>query len=150
MDELSDASQASSLVPTKPNTPMSVPPDPAVGDSVSPRKESMEAEGLSKNLNQANKKPDSKKNIDVQVKQETRTLAVGMVENEDKSDVQAIIDSTPELDMDRDLSGHKGTSTPTQGIENKAFDRNTESIFDELSQSASELIGDVDEGANLL
>ncbi|XP_059509585.1 C-Jun-amino-terminal kinase-interacting protein 4 isoform X3 [Stegostoma tigrinum] len=149
-DELSDASQASSLAPTKPNTPMSVPPDPAVGDSASPRKESMEAEGLSKNLNQTSKKPDSKKNIDVQVKQETRTLAVGMVENEDKSDVQAIIDSTPELDMDRDFSRHKGTSTPTQGIENKAFDRNTESIFDELSQSASELIGDVDEGANLL
>ncbi|XP_041072872.1 C-Jun-amino-terminal kinase-interacting protein 4-like isoform X1 [Carcharodon carcharias] len=149
-DELSDVSQASSLVPTKPNTPMSSPPDPAVGDSASPRKENLEAEGLSKNINQANKKPDNKKNIDVQVQQETRTLAVGMTENEDKSDVQAIIDSTPELDMDRDLSGYKGTSTPTQGIENKAFDRNTESIFDELSQSASELIGDVDEGANLL
>ncbi|XP_067859916.1 C-Jun-amino-terminal kinase-interacting protein 4-like isoform X2 [Heptranchias perlo] len=149
-DELSDASQASSLVPTKPNTPVSAPPDPAMRDSASPRKESLEAEGLSKNLNQASKKPDNKKNIDVQVQQETRTLAVGMTENEDKSDVQAIIDSTPELDMDRDLSGYKGTSTPTQGIENKAFDRNTESIFDELSQSASELIGDVDEGANLL
>ncbi|XP_043571109.1 C-Jun-amino-terminal kinase-interacting protein 4 isoform X3 [Chiloscyllium plagiosum] len=149
-DELSDASQASSLVPTNPNTPISVPPDPAVGDSASPRKESLKAEGLSKNLNQASKKPDSKKNIDVQVQQETRTLAVGMIENEDKSDVQAIIDSTPELDMDRDLSGYKGASTPSQGIENKAFDRNTESIFDELSQSASELIGDVDEGANLL
>ncbi|XP_078081998.1 C-Jun-amino-terminal kinase-interacting protein 4-like isoform X6 [Mustelus asterias] len=149
-DELSDVSQASSLVPTKPNTPMSAPSDPAVGDSASPRKENLEPEGLSKNLNQASKKPDSKKNIDVQVQQETRTLAVGMTENEDKSDVQAIIDSTPELDMDRDISGYKGASTPTQGIENKAFDRNTESIFDELSQSASELIGDVDEGANLL
>ncbi|XP_067914708.1 C-Jun-amino-terminal kinase-interacting protein 4-like isoform X5 [Heterodontus francisci] len=149
-DELSDVSQASSLVPTKPNTPMSALPDPAVGDSASPRKETLEAEGLSKNLNQASKKSDNKKNIDVQVQQETRTLAVGVTENEDKSDVQAIIDSTPELDMDRDLSGYKGTSTPTQGIENKAFDRNTESIFDELSQSASELIGDVDEGANLL
>uniref|UniRef100_UPI00398F8661 C-Jun-amino-terminal kinase-interacting protein 4-like isoform X2 n=1 Tax=Pristiophorus japonicus TaxID=55135 RepID=UPI00398F8661 len=149
-DELSDASQASSLVPTKPNTPMSAPPDPAMGDSASPSKEILEAEGLSKNLNQASKKPDNKKNIDVQVQQETRTLAIGMTENEDKSDIQAIIDSTPELDMDRDLSGYRGTSTPTQGIENKAFDRNTESIFDELSESASELIGDVDEGANLL
>ncbi|XP_078257623.1 C-Jun-amino-terminal kinase-interacting protein 4-like isoform X2 [Rhinoraja longicauda] len=149
-DELSDASQASSLVPTKPNTPMSALPDAAMGDSTSPRKESEEAEALFKNLNQACKKPDNKKNIDVQVQQDTRTLAVGMTENEDKSDVQAIIDSTPELDMDRDFIGYKGTSTPTQGIENKAFDRNTESIFDELSQSASELIGDVDEGANLL
>lgn len=32
-----------------------------------------------------------------------------MAENEDKSDVQAIIDSTPELDMDRDFIGYKGT-----------------------------------------
>ncbi|XP_072882586.1 C-Jun-amino-terminal kinase-interacting protein 4 isoform X4 [Hemitrygon akajei] len=149
-DELSDASQASSLVPTKPNTPISALPDSAMGDSTPPRKESLETEGLFKNLNQASRKPDNRKNIDVQVQQDTRTLAVGMTENEEKSEVQAIIDSTPELDMDRDFSGYKGTSTPTQGIENKAFDRNTESIFDELSQSASELIGDVDEGANLL
>eukprot|EP00062_Callorhinchus_milii_P022838 gi/632981041/ref/XP_007907372.1/ PREDICTED: C-Jun-amino-terminal kinase-interacting protein 4 isoform X5 [Callorhinchus milii] len=150
-DELSDASQPSSSVGTKPNTPMAL--EEGIAGSVTPRKESMEAEGLTKNLNMASKKPDNKRNIDVQVQQETRTLAVGvegMTENEDKSDVQAIIDSTPELDMDQDFSGCKGASTPTKGIENKAFSRNTESIFDELSQSASELIGDVDEGANLL
>uniref|UniRef100_A0A4W3JLU6 C-Jun-amino-terminal kinase-interacting protein 4 n=1 Tax=Callorhinchus milii TaxID=7868 RepID=A0A4W3JLU6_CALMI len=115
-DELSDASQPSSSVGTKPNTPMAL--EEGIAGSVTPRKESMEAEGLTKNLNMASKKPDNKRNIDVQVQQETRTLAVG--------------------------------NTPTKGIENKAFSRNTESIFDELSQSASELIGDVDEGANLL
>lgn len=32
---------------------------------------------------------------------------VGLVENEDKSDVQAIIESTPELHLD--LSGYKGS-----------------------------------------
>uniref|UniRef100_A0A452RUZ4 Sperm associated antigen 9 n=1 Tax=Ursus americanus TaxID=9643 RepID=A0A452RUZ4_URSAM len=57
---------------------------------------------------------------------------------------------TPELDMDKDLSGYKGSSTPTKGIENKAFDRNTESLFEELSSAGSGLIGDVDEGADLL
>lgn len=41
-------------------------------------------------------------------------------------------------------------STPTKGIENKAFDRNTESLFEELSSAGSGLIGDVDEGADLL
>ncbi|OBS82914.1 hypothetical protein A6R68_23088 [Neotoma lepida] len=40
--------------------------------------------------------------------------------------------------------------TPTKGIENKAFDRNTESLFEELSSAGSGLIGDVDEGADLL
>ncbi|XP_029456515.1 C-Jun-amino-terminal kinase-interacting protein 4 isoform X2 [Rhinatrema bivittatum] len=71
-------------------------------------------------------------------------------ENGKKSEVQAIIESTPELDMDRDLSGYISTSTPTKGIENKAFDRNTESLFEELSSAGTDLIGDVDEGADLL
>ncbi len=41
-------------------------------------------------------------------------------------------------------------STPTQGIENMAFDRNTESLFEEVSSAGTGLIGDVDEGADLL
>uniref|UniRef100_A0A3Q3KR50 RH2 domain-containing protein n=1 Tax=Monopterus albus TaxID=43700 RepID=A0A3Q3KR50_MONAL len=66
-----------------------------------------------------------------------------------KSEVQAIIESTPELDMD--LDGCRGTSTPTKGgIENLAFDRNTDSLFEELSSAGNDLIGDVDEGADLL
>uniref|UniRef100_A0A7N6F9X9 C-Jun-amino-terminal kinase-interacting protein 4 n=1 Tax=Anabas testudineus TaxID=64144 RepID=A0A7N6F9X9_ANATE len=40
--------------------------------------------------------------------------------------------------------------TPTKGIENMAFDRNTDSLFDELSSAGTGLIGDVDEGADLL
>ncbi|XP_023794473.1 C-Jun-amino-terminal kinase-interacting protein 4 [Cyanistes caeruleus] len=52
--------------------------------------------------------------------------------------------------MDKDISGYKGSSTPTKGIKNKAFDRNTESLFEELSSAGSGLIGDVDEGADLL
>lgn len=42
-------------------------------------------------------------------------------------------------------------STPTKGgIENLAFDRNTDSLFEELSSAGNDLIGDMDEGADLL
>uniref|UniRef100_A0A3B4WD75 C-Jun-amino-terminal kinase-interacting protein 4 n=1 Tax=Seriola lalandi dorsalis TaxID=1841481 RepID=A0A3B4WD75_SERLL len=70
-------------------------------------------------------------------------------ENLDKSEVQAIIESTPELDMD--LESCRGTSTPAKGgVENLAFDRNTDSLFEELSSAGNDLIGDVDDGADLL
>lgn len=43
------------------------------------------------------------------------------------------------------------SSTPTKsGVENLAFDRNTDSLFEELSSAGNDLIGDVDEGADLL
>ncbi|XP_066497788.1 sperm associated antigen 9a isoform X2 [Hoplias malabaricus] len=88
------------------------------------------------------------RSAEVQAAPGTRTVSVGLVENEEKSDVQAIIDSTPELHLD--LSGYRGSSTPNKGIENKAFNRNTDSLFEELSSAGSGLIGDVDEGADLL
>uniref|UniRef100_A0A8C7QNR8 C-Jun-amino-terminal kinase-interacting protein 4 n=1 Tax=Oncorhynchus mykiss TaxID=8022 RepID=A0A8C7QNR8_ONCMY len=81
-----------------------------------------------------------------------RSISVGLPENEDSSEVHDIIESTPELDMD--LSGYKASSTPTKGgigIENMAFDRNTDSLFAELSSAGiGDVIGDVDEGADLL
>ncbi|XP_016431235.1 C-Jun-amino-terminal kinase-interacting protein 4-like [Sinocyclocheilus rhinocerous] len=87
------------------------------------------------------------KNTEVQAAPGTRGVSAGLADNEEKSDVQAIIESTPELDMDL---GFKGSSTPTEGIENMAFDRNTESLFEEVSSAGTGLIGDVDEGADLL
>ncbi|KAA8584999.1 hypothetical protein FQN60_003693, partial [Etheostoma spectabile] len=88
------------------------------------------------------------KSMEVQAAPGTRSISVGLPENEDNSDVQDIIESTPELDMD--LIGYKPCSTPTKGIENMAFDRNTDSLFEELSSAGTGLIGDVDEGADLL
>ncbi|XP_062447441.1 C-Jun-amino-terminal kinase-interacting protein 4 isoform X2 [Rhea pennata] len=144
-DELSDVSQAGSKSTTPASTAASdVPALPAE----TPQKEDIE--GLAKGADVPDEKLDISKNIEVQVAQETRTVSIGGNENEEKSEVQAIIESTPELDMDKDLSGYKGSSTPTKGIENKAFDRNTESLFEELSSAGSGLIGDVDEGADLL
>ncbi|KAM6245590.1 C-Jun-amino-terminal kinase-interacting protein 4 isoform 3-T3 [Porphyrio hochstetteri] len=144
-DELSDVSQAGSKSTTPASTAAS---DAPALPAETPQKE--DVEGLAKGPDMPNEKLDVSKNIEVQVAQETRNVSTGGNENEEKSEVQAIIESTPELDMDKDLSGYKGSSTPTKGIENKAFDRNTESLFEELSSAGSGLIGDVDEGADLL
>ncbi|XP_075576362.1 C-Jun-amino-terminal kinase-interacting protein 4 isoform X2 [Pelecanus crispus] len=144
-DELSDVSQAGSKSTTPASTAAS---DVPVLPAETPQKE--DVEGLAKDMDAPNEKLDVSKNIEVQVAQETRNVSTGGNENEEKSEVQAIIESTPELDMDKDLSGYKASSTPTKGIENKAFDRNTESLFEELSSAGSGLIGDVDEGADLL
>ncbi|XP_071968851.1 C-Jun-amino-terminal kinase-interacting protein 4 isoform X2 [Engystomops pustulosus] len=89
------------------------------------------------------------KKEDVQVTQETSSAPTDTNDNEERSEVQSIIESTPELDMDKERAYHM-TSTPTKGIENKGFDRNTESLFEELSSAGTDLIGDVDEGADLL
>uniref|UniRef100_A0A452UEC6 Sperm associated antigen 9 n=1 Tax=Ursus maritimus TaxID=29073 RepID=A0A452UEC6_URSMA len=143
-DELSDVSQGGSKATTPASTAAS---DVATIPTDTPLKE--DNEGFVKIADTPNKSEISK-HIEVQVAQETRNVSTGSAENEEKSEVQAIIESTPELDMDKDLSGYKGSSTPTKGIENKAFDRNTESLFEELSSAGSGLIGDVDEGADLL
>ncbi|XP_077085862.1 C-Jun-amino-terminal kinase-interacting protein 4-like [Siphateles boraxobius] len=109
-----------------------------------------EAEGSHGNMDSRNAEPDRLKNISAQEATASETPSTGAdhSENAERSEVQAIIESTPELDMD--LSGCKGSSTPSKGIENMAFDRNTDSLFEELSSAGNDLIGDVDEGADLL
>nr|XP_020670581.1 C-Jun-amino-terminal kinase-interacting protein 4 isoform X4 [Pogona vitticeps] len=143
-DEISDVSQAGS----KSTTPILIAASNVLAPAETPQNE--DKEGFVKITDAEDKTSDESKHIEVQVAQETRNVSIDSNENEDKSEVQAIIESTPELDMDKDLSGYKGSSTPTKGIENKAFDRNTESLFEELSSAGSGLIGDVDEGADLL
>ncbi|XP_075034219.1 C-Jun-amino-terminal kinase-interacting protein 4 isoform X2 [Mixophyes fleayi] len=92
----------------------------------------------------------NKNSEDEQVNQETTPSSTDTNDNVEKSEVQSIIESTPELDMDKDPRAYQVTSTPSKGIENQAFDRNTESLFEELSSAGTDLIGDVDEGADLL
>lgn len=142
-DELSDASMGGSKSTTAMSTSTS---DVAMASVGTPRTE--EAEGLNRNLDSSSAKPDSSKNIRSQDALTKQTASTGQSESAERSEVQAIIESTPELDMD--LSGCKGSSTPTKGIENMAFDRNTDSLFEELSSAGNDLIGDVDEGADLL
>ncbi|XP_019958421.2 sperm associated antigen 9a isoform X3 [Paralichthys olivaceus] len=109
---------------------------------------SKSATPMSTNASDMEREDGNSKSTEVQAAPGTRSVSVGLPENKDSSDVQDIIESTPELDMD--LGGYKLCSTPTKGIENMAFDRNTDSLFEELSSAGTGLIGDVDEGADLL
>ncbi|KAM3592273.1 uncharacterized protein V6R79_016023 [Siganus canaliculatus] len=119
-----------------------------------PSKEPEVSDCLNENLDSTSEKPESSKNI-AAVQEGQQGVQDSPLKDEDgedkqeKSEVQAIIESTPELDMD--LEGCRATSTPTKGgIENLAFDRNTDSLFEELSSAGNDLIGDVDDGADLL
>ncbi|KAM3860087.1 C-Jun-amino-terminal kinase-interacting protein 4 [Diretmus argenteus] len=141
-------------------TPSTAASDVAMESVDTPLQEQEAAGGLNRNLDWNSGKPDSSKNISaVQGGQELehggQDFDISAITGDDgsdnleKSEVQAIIESTPELDMD--LGDYIGTSTPTKGgIENLAFDRNTESLFEELSSAGNDLVGDVDEGADLL
>uniref|UniRef100_A0A8C6PS72 Sperm associated antigen 9 n=1 Tax=Nothobranchius furzeri TaxID=105023 RepID=A0A8C6PS72_NOTFU len=118
-------------------------------DTLQPEQQT--SDGLSKNLDWGRGTAEGSKHIEpVQKEQETQeSSALNPEEDAEKSEVQGIIESTPELNVD--FEGCRGTSTPTKGgIENLAFNRNTDSLFEELSSAGNDLIGDVDEGADLL
>uniref|UniRef100_A0A669BD38 C-Jun-amino-terminal kinase-interacting protein 4 n=1 Tax=Oreochromis niloticus TaxID=8128 RepID=A0A669BD38_ORENI len=128
--------------------------DVAMESVDTPLQDQESSDGLNKNLDWSSGKPESNKNVAAVQKgqqkgPESDTTPLKEDGHLEKSEVQAIIESTPELDMD--LAGCRGTSTPTKGgVENLAFDRNTDSLFEELSSAGNDLIGDVDEGADLL
>ncbi|KAJ8245808.1 hypothetical protein GJAV_G00260530 [Gymnothorax javanicus] len=90
------------------------------------------------------------RNMEVQVCQETRNVSIGMGSSDEWSEFQEIIDSTPELDMCGDPRLYGGGNSPTQGIVNEAFGINTDSLYHELKDAKSDIIGDVDAGAELL
>ncbi|KAM6898626.1 C-Jun-amino-terminal kinase-interacting protein 4 isoform 3-T3 [Lycodopsis pacificus] len=127
-------------------TPLST----AASDVATESAEREVSDGLNKNLDWSRGKPENSKNTAaVQEGQQSQHGRDDGADNREKSEVQAIIESTPELDMD--LDGFRGASTPTKGgIENLAFDRNTDSLFAELSSAGNDLIGDVDDGADML
>uniref|UniRef100_A0A8C4ITD6 C-Jun-amino-terminal kinase-interacting protein 4 n=1 Tax=Dicentrarchus labrax TaxID=13489 RepID=A0A8C4ITD6_DICLA len=136
--------------PTQPrsNASLKVPVYLPLQDELSDFTGSKSATPMSTTASDMEKEDGNSKSMEVQAAPGTRSISVGLPENEDSSDVQDIIESTPELDMD--AIGYKPCSTPTKGIENMAFDRNTDSLFEELSSAGTGLIGDVDEGADLL
>ncbi|XP_075422369.1 C-Jun-amino-terminal kinase-interacting protein 3 isoform X5 [Ascaphus truei] len=152
-DEMSESGQSSaaatpSTTGTKSNTPTSSVPSAAV----TPLHESLQPlqdYGVTGKSKRAREKRRSH-NMEVQVTQEMRNVSIGMGSSDEWSDVQDIIDSTPELDMCPDPRLERTGNSPTQGIVNKAFGINTDSLYHELSTAGSEVIGDVDEGADLL
>ncbi|XP_067859401.1 C-Jun-amino-terminal kinase-interacting protein 3 isoform X6 [Heptranchias perlo] len=153
-DDTSESGQSSaaatpSTTGTKSNTPTSSVPSA----TVTPLNEVVNPiyNGDTKVKNQRKRAKGNSRNMEVQVTQEMRNVSIGMGSSDEWSDVQEIIDTTPELDMCQDprFEGRGGNS-PTQGIVNKAFGINTDSLYHELSTAGSEVIGDVDEGADLL
>ncbi|XP_051825413.1 C-Jun-amino-terminal kinase-interacting protein 3 isoform X25 [Antechinus flavipes] len=145
----SSAAATPSTTGTKSNTPTSSVPSAAV----TPLNESLQPLGDyglgAKNSKRAREKRNSR-NMEVQVTQEMRNVSIGMGSSDEWSDIQDIIDSTPELDMCQEPRLERTGNSPTQGIVNKAFGINTDSLYHELSTAGSEVIGDVDEGADLL
>ncbi|XP_034567850.1 C-Jun-amino-terminal kinase-interacting protein 3 isoform X2 [Notolabrus celidotus] len=100
-----------------------------------------------------NRRKSSKRlsrNMEVQVSQETRNVSIGMGSSDEWSEFQEIIDSTPELDMCVDPRVYGGGNSPSQGIVNEAFGINTDSLYHEIKDAKSDIIGDVDAGAELL
>ncbi|KAJ6612320.1 hypothetical protein lerEdw1_015185 [Lerista edwardsae] len=144
----SSAAATPSTTGTKSNTPTSSVPSAAV----TPLNESLQPmndyNATSKNNKRAREKRNSR-NMEVQVTQEMRNVSIGMGSSDEGSDFQDI-DSTPELDMCQDPRLERTGNSPTQGIVNKAFGINTDSLYTELTEVGSEAIGDVDEGADLL
>ncbi|MEQ2229766.1 hypothetical protein ILYODFUR_022244 [Ilyodon furcidens] len=90
------------------------------------------------------------RNMEVQVSQETRNVSIGMGSSDEWSEFQEIIDSTPELEMGMDSRLYGGGNSPSQGIVNEAFGINTDSLYHEIKDAKSDIIGDVDAGAELL
>uniref|UniRef100_A0AAY4C4F9 C-Jun-amino-terminal kinase-interacting protein 3 n=1 Tax=Denticeps clupeoides TaxID=299321 RepID=A0AAY4C4F9_9TELE len=82
------------------------------------------------------------RNIEVQVSQETRNVSIGMGSSDEWSEI------TPELDMC--LDPHIYGNSPSHGIVNEAFGINTDSLYHEIKDAKSDIIGDVDAGAELL
>uniref|UniRef100_A0A7N8X850 C-Jun-amino-terminal kinase-interacting protein 3 n=1 Tax=Mastacembelus armatus TaxID=205130 RepID=A0A7N8X850_9TELE len=86
------------------------------------------------------------RNMEVQVSQETRNVSIGMGSSDEWSEFPEIIDSPSDLEM----RVYGGGNSPSQGIVNEAFGINTDSLYHEIKDAKSDIIGDVDAGAELL
>uniref|UniRef100_A0A8C5A5P6 C-Jun-amino-terminal kinase-interacting protein 3 n=1 Tax=Gadus morhua TaxID=8049 RepID=A0A8C5A5P6_GADMO len=152
-----DGSESDSVAATpssagsKSNTPTSSVPSA----SVTPLNEGFPAHGDLDAMRAGNARKGGAKrlsrNMEVQVSQETRNVSIGMGRSEEWSEFQEIIDSTPELDMcPWSRPSVCVCSSPSQGIVNEAFGINTDSLYHEIKDAKSDIIGDVDAGAELL
>uniref|UniRef100_A0A667Y6B8 C-Jun-amino-terminal kinase-interacting protein 3 n=1 Tax=Myripristis murdjan TaxID=586833 RepID=A0A667Y6B8_9TELE len=152
---MEDGSESDSVAATpsstgsKSNTPTSSVPSATVtplNDGFHPHSEFEAMRG-------GNRRKSAKRlsrNMEVQVSQETRNVSIGMGSSDEWSEFQEIIDSTPELDMCVDPRVYGGGNSPSQGIVNEAFGINTDSLYHEIKDAKSDIIGDVDAGAELL
>ncbi|XP_041085671.1 C-Jun-amino-terminal kinase-interacting protein 3 isoform X6 [Polyodon spathula] len=164
MDDESESGQSSaaatpSTTGTKSNTPTSSVPSAAVTPIETPAFQPINGFDIARNNKEEGGAKRQSRNMEVQVFPDTKNVGIGvgcvvgvsgMGSSDEWSDVQDIIDSTPELDMAPDPRLHRTGNSPTQGIVNQAFGINTDSLYHEIFTAGSEVIGDVDEGADLL
>ncbi|KAM6966973.1 C-Jun-amino-terminal kinase-interacting protein 3 isoform 10-T10 [Tautogolabrus adspersus] len=152
---MEDGSESDSVAATpsstgsKSNTPTSSVPSA----SVTPINEGFPPNSEFDAMRAGNRRKSAKRlsrNMEVQVSQETRNVSIGMGSSDEWSEFQEIIDSTPELDMCVDPRVYGGGNSPSQGIVNEAFGINTDSLYHEIKDAKSDIIGDVDAGAELL
>ncbi|KAM4634303.1 C-Jun-amino-terminal kinase-interacting protein 3 [Polymixia lowei] len=152
---MEDGSESDSVAATpssagsKSNTPTSSVPSA----SVTPLNEGFPPQSEFDVTRTGNRRKSAKRlsrNMEVQVSQETRNVSIGMGSSDEWSEFQEIIDSTPELDMCVDPRVYGGGNSPSQGIVNEAFGINTDSLYHEIKDAKSDIIGDVDAGAELL
>ncbi|KAM7372207.1 hypothetical protein PAMP_009390 [Pampus punctatissimus] len=150
-----DGSESDSVAATpsstgsKSNTPTSSVPSA----TVTPINEGYHPQTEFEGMQAGNRRKSAKRlsrNMEVQVSQETRNVSIGMGSSDEWSEFQEIIDSTPELDMCVDPRVYGGGNSPSQGIVNEAFGINTDSLYHEIKDAKSDIIGDVDAGAELL
>ncbi|XP_060757910.1 C-Jun-amino-terminal kinase-interacting protein 3 isoform X9 [Neoarius graeffei] len=154
-DAMEDGSESDSVVATpsstgsKSNTPTSSVPSA----TVTPLNDAMVPSGQFDMCQGRRRRKNPKRlsrNMEVQVSQETKNVSIGMGSSDEWSEFQEIIDSTPELDMCMDPRIYGGGNSPSQGIVNEAFGINTDSLYHEIKDAKSDIIGDVDAGAELL
>ncbi|XP_068435330.1 C-Jun-amino-terminal kinase-interacting protein 3 isoform X11 [Clinocottus analis] len=152
---MEDGSESDSVAATpsstgsKSNTPTSSVPSA----TVTPINEGFMPQSEFDAMRTGNRRKSAKRlsrNMEVQVSQETRNVSIGMGSSDEWSEFQEIIDSTPELDMCVDPRVYGGGNSPSQGIVNEAFGINTDSLYHEIKDAKSDIIGDVDAGAELL
>ncbi|XP_041673129.1 C-Jun-amino-terminal kinase-interacting protein 3 isoform X11 [Cheilinus undulatus] len=152
---MEDGSESDSVAATpsstgsKSNTPTSSVPSA----TVTPINEGFLPQSEFEGMRAGNRRKSAKRlsrNMEVQVSQETRNVSIGMGSSDEWSEFQEIIDSTPELDMCVDPRVYGGGNSPSQGIVNEAFGINTDSLYHEIKDAKSDIIGDVDAGAELL
>ncbi|KAL7378552.1 hypothetical protein ABVT39_015500 [Epinephelus coioides] len=154
-ESMEDGSESDSVAATpsstgsKSNTPTSSVPSA----TVTPINEGFLPQSEFDGMRAGNRRKSAKRlsrNMEVQVSQETRNVSIGMGSSDEWSEFQEIIDSTPVLDMCVDPRVYGGGNSPSQGIVNEAFGINTDSLYHEIKDAKSDIIGDVDAGAELL
>ncbi|XP_061079939.1 C-Jun-amino-terminal kinase-interacting protein 3-like [Conger conger] len=149
MEDESESGPSSAAV-----TPSSVgttPTSSVPSASVTPLNEAFRPVAESDPARRGNRRKNATKrlsrNMEVQVSQETRNVSIGMGSSDEWSEIP---DITPEADMYMDPRVYGGGNSPSHGIINEAFGINTDSLYHEIKDAKSDIIGDVDAGAELL